>query len=198
MMYQVYQAQADLLFPLRGFARMGASVARLVDCGSGLPSLVRHLSAWLTMFADAGLTHHRPPFGIDVVSVDGQAVAVTEEAADDTPFGTLLHFRKDDAGPQPRVLLVAPMSGHFATLLRNTVQVMLPDHDVYITDWHNARDVPLSEGRFGLDEYVDHIIRFLGVMGPGAHVVAVCQPACRRLPPPRLWRRPAMPQCRAA
>jgi len=111
------------------------------------------------------------------VTVDGQALEVIEEAADDTPFGTLLHFRKDHAGPHPRVLLVAPMSGHFATLLRNTVQVMLPEHDVYITDWKNARDVPLSEGRFGLDEFVDHIIRFLGVMGQGAHVVAVCQPA---------------------
>jgi poly(3-hydroxybutyrate) depolymerase len=177
MMYQLYQAQADMLFPLRGFARVGAGMARLVDCGTGLPSLVRQLSAWLTMFADAGLTHHRPPFGIDVVSVDGQALEVIEEVADDTPFGTLLHFRKDHAGPHPRVLLVAPMSGHFATLLRNTVQVMLPEHDVYITDWKNARDVPLSEGRFGLDEFVDHIIRFLRVMGPGAHVVAVCQPA---------------------
>ena len=109
--------------------------------------------------------------------VDGQATAVTEEAADDTPFGTLLHFRKDHSVVQPRVLLVAPMSGHFATLLRGTVQVMLPEHDLYITDWKNARDVPLAEGRFGLDEFVDHIIRFLRVMGPGSHVVAVCQPA---------------------
>ena len=129
------------------------------------------------MFADAGLTHARPSFGIDVVTVHGHVVAVTEEAADDTPFGTLLHFRKDHAVPQPRVLLVAPMSGHFATLLRGTVQVMLPEHDLYITDWKNARDVPLAEGRFGLDEFVDHIIRFLRVMGPGSHVVAVCQPA---------------------
>ena len=70
--------------------------------------------------------------------------------------------------PQPRVLLVAPMSGHFATLLRGTVQVMLPEHDLYITDWKNARDVPLAEGRFGLDEFVDHIIRFLRAMGPGS------------------------------
>ena len=177
MMYQLYQAQADLLFPLRQFARIGVSLARWADCGACTPPLMRHIAAGLTMFADAGLTHARPSFGIDVVTVDGQAVAVTEEAADDTPFGTLLHFRKDHAVPQPRVLLVAPMSGHFATLLRGTVQVMLPEHDVYITDWKNARDVPLAEGRFGLDEFVDHIIRFLRVMGPGSHVVAVCQPA---------------------
>jgi polyhydroxyalkanoate depolymerase len=78
--------------------------------------------------------------------------------------------------PQPRVLLVAPLSGHFATLLRETVRTMLPDHDVYITDWHNARDVPLTAGRFGFDEYIDHLIKFLEVMGPGTHVLAVCQP----------------------
>jgi poly(3-hydroxybutyrate) depolymerase len=177
MMYQLYQAQADLLFPLRQFARLGVSVARWADFGSCTPPLMRHIAAGLSIFADAGLTHSRPSFGIDVVAVDGQAVAVTEESADDTPFGTLLHFRKDHAVPQPRVLLVAPMSRHFATLLRGTVQVMLPEHDLYITDWKNARDVPLAEGRFGLDEFVDHIIRFLRVMGPGSHVVAVSQPA---------------------
>ena len=74
------------------------------------------------------------------------------------------------------MLLVAPLSGHFATLLRATVRTMLPDHDVFITDWHNARDVPLTAGRFGVDEYIEHLIKFLEVMGPGAHVVAVCQP----------------------
>jgi poly(3-hydroxybutyrate) depolymerase len=177
MMYQLYQAQADLLFPLRQFARIGAGLARLADCGTCMPSLARHFSAGLTMFAEMGLTHHRPLFGIDVVTVNNHTVAVAEAAADDTPFGTLLHFRKDHAVQQPRVLLVAPMSGHFATLLRGTVQVMLPEHDLYITDWKNARDVPLAEGRFGFDEFVDHIIRFLRVMGPGSHVVAVCQPA---------------------
>jgi polyhydroxyalkanoate depolymerase len=101
---------------------------------------------------------------------------VYEDAADVTPFGTLLHFKKDAAVDQPRVLVVAPLSGHFATLLRGTVSTLLPEHDVYLTDWHNARDVSLSHGRFGLDEYVDHIIRFLEVIGPESHVVAVCQP----------------------
>ena len=83
------------------------------------------------------------------------------------------------ATPQPRVLLVAPLSGHFATLLRATVRTMLPDHDVYITDWHNARDVPLICGRFGVDEYVDHLIKFLEVIGPGAHVLRSASPASR-------------------
>ena len=105
-----------------------------------------------------------------------QVMAVSEEVADDTPFGTLLHFRKDASAIQPRVLLVAPMSGHFATLLRGTVKTMLPEHDVYITDWHNMRDVPRSAGRFGFDEYVEQLIKFIEVIGEGAHVLAVCQP----------------------
>ena len=177
MMYQLYQAQADLLLPLRYFARAGARMTRLTEHCVYTPTLIRHVAAGLTLFADAELTHARPPFGIDTVAVDGHALTVTEEAADETAFCTLLHFRKDHAGPQPRVLLVAPMSGHFATLLRNTVQVMLPEHDVYITDWKNARDVPVSDGAFGLDAFTDHIVRFLRAMGERSHVVAVCQPA---------------------
>src|SRR5208283_3894081 len=106
---------------------------------------------------------------------------VTEEALDVTPFGTLLHFKKKIAQAQPRVLVVAPLSGHFATLLRNTVQTLLVDHDVCITDWHNARDVPLQAGAFGFDGYVDHLIRWLRHMGPGTHVVAVCQPCVQVL-----------------
>jgi poly(3-hydroxybutyrate) depolymerase len=177
MMYQLYQAQSDMLFPLRQFARVGASLTGLFDISACTPPLLRHVAAGLTLFADSGLTHQRPPFGFASVALGDQNVAVIEESADDTPFGTLLHFRKDSAVIQPRVLLLAPMSGHFATLLRGTVEVMLPEHDVYITDWKNARDILLSEGRFGLDEFIDHIIRWLGVMGPGGHIVAVCQPA---------------------
>ena len=113
--------------------------------------------------------------------VGNREVAVTEEAADVTPFGTLLHFKKDIEQAQPRVLLVAPLSGHFATLLRATVRTMLAEHDVYITDWHNARDVATAHGRFGFDEYIGHLIRFLETIGPGAHVVAVCQPCVAAL-----------------
>jgi polyhydroxyalkanoate depolymerase len=93
----------------------------------------------------------------------------------------LRHFKKDIDQAQPRVLLIAPLSGHFATLLRATVRTMLAEHDVYITDWHNARDVSVAEGRFGFDEYIGHIVRFLETMGPGAHLVAVCQPCVAAL-----------------
>jgi polyhydroxyalkanoate depolymerase len=113
--------------------------------------------------------------------VGNREVAVTEKAADATPFGTLLHFKKDIEQAQPRVLLIAPLSGHFATLLRATVRTMLAEHDVYITDWHNARDVATADGRFGFDEYIGHIVRFLETMGPGAHIVAVCQPCVAAL-----------------
>src|SRR5262249_57527282 len=126
--------------------------------------------------ARGGLRHERPALDIRSVTVGNREVAVTEEAAHVTPFGTLLRFRKDIDQAQPRVLLVAPLSGHFATLLRGTVRTMLPEHDVYITDWHNARDVPLSAGRFGFDAYIAHLIHFLETIGPSAHVVAVCQP----------------------
>ncbi|HEX3928563.1 MAG TPA: polyhydroxyalkanoate depolymerase, partial [Gemmatimonadales bacterium] len=118
----------------------------------------------------------RPPFDIDTVNVGNREVDVRQEVAHATAFGTLLHFKKDITTAQPRVLMVAPLSGHFSTLLRATVRTMLPDHDVYITDWHNARDVPLTAGRFGFDEYIEHVIKFLEVMGPGTHVLAVCQP----------------------
>jgi polyhydroxyalkanoate depolymerase len=133
------------------------------------------------LIARAGLTHARPPYGIDSVTVGNREVAVSEEAAEVTPFGTLLHFKKDIDQAQPRVLLIAPLSGHFATLLRATVRTMLTEHDVYITDWHNARDVATAHGRFGFDEYIGHIVRFLEIMGPGGHMVAVCQPCVAAL-----------------
>ncbi|SIT45810.1 Polyhydroxyalkanoate depolymerase [Paraburkholderia ribeironis] len=131
----------------------------------------------------AGLTPARPPFGIDSVVTEGKPVRVVEEITARTPFCSLLHFRKDTtlSTPQPRVLVIAPMSGHFATLLRGTVRTMLSEHDVYITDWHNPRDVPLREGRFGFDEYVQHVIDFINMIGSSTHLLAVCQPTVAAL-----------------
>ncbi len=177
MIYQLYQTQADLLRPLRQMAQFGADLAEQLALAPTHASLLRQLGAGWSLFADSALSHTRPPFGIDAVDLGHRFVDVTEEVVDETPFGALLHFRKDLATEQPRVLLVAPMSGHFATLLRDTVAVMLPEHDVFITDWKNARDIPTGAGRFGLDEFVDHLIRFQETIGPGGHMVAVCQPA---------------------
>ena len=181
MLYQTYQSQQDLLWLSRVAASAVVPVLSDVRWGLSDHPYVQKLAAAYEVFALADVTHRRPAFGIDSVTVGGKAVPVWEEEAHQTPFGTLLHFRKETVVSQPRVLLAAPMSGHFATLLRETVRTMLADHDVYITDWHNARDVPLSDGRFGLDEYVDHLIDFLGVIGPGAHMVAICQPCVAAL-----------------
>ena len=179
MLYQAYQAHCDIMEPVRALAGMVVGRPSL-NGFSGAP-LLRNLTAAYELIARAGLTHRRPPFGVDTVMVGNREVAVTEEPAYVTPFGTLVHFKKDIDAVQPRVLLVAPLSGHFATLLRATVATMLPDHDVYITDWHNARDIPLLEGRFGFDDYIEHMIRFLEAIGPGAHIIAVCQPCVAAL-----------------
>jgi poly(3-hydroxybutyrate) depolymerase len=175
MLYQAYQAHCDMMGPLRALA--SGAIAAIGIPPTGLTNTpLRNLTAVYELIARAGLTHERPAFGIDTVMVGNRPVAVSEEAALTTPFGTLLHFRKDTDVALPRVLLVAPLSGHFSTLLRNTVGTMLPEHDVYITDWHNVRDVPSASGVFGFDDYIDQIIRFLEAIGPGAHVIAVCQP----------------------
>jgi len=179
MLYQAYQAHTDIMVPVRAWA--GMAIHAFAPMNGFSPPAVKNLTAAYELIARAGLTHVRPPYGIDTVTVGNEELPVREEAAHVTPFGTLLHFAKDVASAQPRVLLVAPLSGHFATLLRNTVKTMLPEHDVYITDWHNARDAPLSAGRFGFDDYVEHLIKFLEVMGPGAHIVAVCQPCVAAL-----------------
>ena len=181
MLYQAYQAQSDLMAPVKAFARMALQVLNGPYAGLGENALVRNLSAAYEMIDRAGLTHTRPPYNIKSVLVGNEMAAVTEEAALVTPFATLLHFKKDISAQQPRVLVVAPLSGHFATLLRSTVNTLLADHDVYITDWHNGRDVSLTDGSFGFDEYVAHVIRFLEHLGPGAHVVAVCQPCVQVL-----------------
>src|SRR4051812_11523031 len=150
MLYQAYQAQSDIMVPVRMFANMASShIGGMLNGSAGQPH-TRHLSsltAAYELIARAGLTHTRPPFFIDSVTVGNREVAVKEEAAHVTPFGTLLHFKKDIETAQPRVLVVAPLSGHFATLLRNTVRTMLPEHDVFITDWHNARDISPKDGR---------------------------------------------------
>lgn len=176
MLYQLYQARQDFLAPLRITADLAGAFLQEPLAGPCGNFLVRSAAAYAEMVGRTHLTHSRPPYGIDAVEIDGNLVGISEEAALVTPFGTLLHFKKDIDIVQPRVLLVAPMAGHFATLLRDTARTLLPDHDVYLTDWHNARDVPRSDGQFGLDDFVDVIVRFMDRVGPGGHVVGVCQP----------------------
>jgi poly(3-hydroxybutyrate) depolymerase len=177
MMYEVYQAYFDLMASMRLFTQdtLAAYSAPWLLEQRDMPDL----AASYEVLSSIQVTHERPRFRVTSVRVGesnkAREVAVYEEAAHVASFGTLVHFRKVGVIGQPRVLIVAPMSGHFASRLRESVRVMLADHDVYITDWHNARDVPLAAGRFGLDEYARHLITFLNVMGSGAHTVAICQ-----------------------
>lgn len=178
MLYDAFEMQCDLARQTRAWGRV---LHDAVSPWAGLGEPVNWWSAGARMMMRAGLTFARPAYGIETVSVGNREVPVVEEPVFATPFGTLLRFRKDVDTEQPKVLVVAPLSGHFATLLRGTVKTLLPDHDVYITDWHNARDVPLSDGRFGFDDYVDHLVQFLQAMGGGGHVLAVCQPTVQAL-----------------
>jgi polyhydroxyalkanoate depolymerase len=178
--YLAYQWQTDVLLPFRCAAERARALLVPLAHLPGWRGMA-HLAAGLELFARYGLTHERPDFGIDTVTVDGEQVAVVEEAVDSTPFATLLRFRKMCNLHHPKVLVVAPLSGHFATLLRGTVRTLLPDHDIYITDWHNARDVPVEAGPFGFEDHISHLIRFLQKMGPGSHIVAVCQPCVQAL-----------------
>jgi poly(3-hydroxybutyrate) depolymerase len=182
MLYQIYQTHSDIMVPVRSWA--SKAVNAFGAWPEGMPANVAfsNLTAAYELIARAGLTHERPQFGIDHVRLgDNREVAVREHATLATPFATLLRFKKDVDIAQPRVLLVAPLSGHFSTLLRETVRTMLPEHDVYVTDWHNMRDVAGTHGRFGFDEYIEHLMLFLGAIGPGAHVIAVCQPCVQAL-----------------
>ena len=180
MLYQAYQLQSDLMSPLRLMAQhLGSSLWLQKTERSAL----RKVAAACDVFARLRLTHTRPAYGIETITEGDREVAIVEESVLTLPFGSLLRFRKVDSGvpAQPPVLLVAPLSGHFSTLLRETTRTLLQDHDVYITDWHNARDVALRHGGFGLDDYIDYLMRFIQAIGPGCHVVAVCQPCVAAL-----------------
>jgi poly(3-hydroxybutyrate) depolymerase len=182
MLYQAYQTFADMLAPSR---QLAASALTLRD--QFWPELddwafPRRLHGLCETYGLSAITHERTAFRIHSAQVGNKKVTVREEVVASLPFGDLLHFAKDEVlVPQPKMLVVAPLSGHFASLLKNTVEVLLRDHDVYVTDWRNARDVPLSAGRFGLEEYTDYIITFLQELGPRSHLLAVCQPCVSAL-----------------
>jgi poly(3-hydroxybutyrate) depolymerase len=190
MLYEMYQAMHDWAGQMRAASSLAGrwldtpwlsaagwpEFATLPWPNDGIETMRRGFAA-CQLIAQGGVRHTRPDWGIERVRIGERELAVAEEAVASTPFATLRRFVKEGQGAQPRILLVAPMSGHFATLLRATARTLLVDHDVYVTDWHNARDVPLSAGRFDFDDFVEHVMDFLRAMGPGGHVLAVCQPA---------------------
>jgi len=177
VLYELYQVQRDVTAPWSALAGLSS---RWLDLLPDVPS-VRFASALNQMVARSRPTHTRPAFAIPPVTVDGRPRPVRDETVMMTPFASLVHFVPETGDEplrtvRPRVLVVAALAGHFSSLLRSTVATLLPHHDVFLTDWHNARDVPLDEGPFGLDDYVDHLVAFLERLGPNTHVLAVCQP----------------------
>ena len=176
MLYPTYEARRALSAPLYNLAAVQAMTLRTLPPQVQRTRWGRALRAMSETTDALRLTHVRPEFKIETVEIAGEQVPVREEVVTRTPFGSLLRFPKEADLDQPRVLLVPGLAGHFATLIRDTVKAFLPDHDVYVADWHNARDVPARDGRFGLGEYIGHLIDFLAAIGPGAHLVAVCQP----------------------
>jgi len=184
MLYSLYEAGFYAAAPFRAaaiaardFWSSPLNVARETD-------FARRIYAGADLFVNLTRRYGRPGWGIDAVEIDGKTVRVAQETVWSSPWAKLTHFvrntgdlrRAGHREPEPTVLIVAPLSGHYATLLRGTVQTFLQDFDVYVTDWKNARDVPLFEGRFDFDDYMDHVADVLRHIGERAHVVAVCQP----------------------
>ena len=177
MLYEAYEMQRSMLAGAGAMAQWGADF--LQDPANPLSYLGGGpvMASALDVFAHATASRGKPAFGLTRTVVDGADVAVHEEIVLQKPFGQLKHFRREGVEGGPKLLIVAPMSGHYATLLRGTVERMLPSADVFITDWRDARLVPLADGSFNLDDYIDYLIEFLEAIGPGAHMLAVCQPS---------------------
>lgn len=178
MLYDAYELQRSLLAGASAMANVGAELltnpANPMAYFGGGPIL----ASALEVFAHAAAPRGKPVFGLHSTVIDGKEIPVTEVIEKRKNFGQLRHFVREGAPKgQPRLLIVAPMSGHFATLLRGTVERMLHGHDVWITDWRDARNVPLSDGNFDLDDYIDYLIEWMDHIGPGAHMLAVCQPS---------------------
>ncbi|MDX5595075.1 polyhydroxyalkanoate depolymerase [Pseudovibrio sp. SPO723] len=180
MFYQLYELNHAMMSPVRA----AADATKIYFQNPLNPfthtQMGRTVAASCELLERVTRRYGKPEFGLDTTLVSGQRVDVLEEVVLRKTFCDLLHFKRDlpkGREEDPKLLIVAPMSGHFATLLRGTVEALLPDLDVYITDWEDARQVPVAEGKFDLDDYIDYIIEMLEFLGPDTHVLAVCQPS---------------------
>ena len=177
MIYALYELQHFLLTP----ARLSAEAMR-TGCSHpwnplSYTQIGRSVAAGAELFERVTKKFGKPDFGLEHTTIDGKSIEVHEEIIAEKPFCDLIHFKRDTKRKDPKVLIVAPMSGHFSTLLRGTVEALLPHHDVYITDWIDAKMVPLEDGIFDLDSYISYLHDFLDLLGPKVHLIAVCQPA---------------------
>lgn len=180
MYYQLYELNHAAVQPFRAYADAVRLFYRNPLNPLSSTAFGRSISAAAEVFERTTRRYGKPEFGLKTTKVDFQEVAMQEKVVWSRPFCDLLHFKRDlprGRRPDPKLLIVAPMSGHYATLLRGTVEAMSQHAEVYITDWADARTVPLAKGRFDLDDYVDYVIDMLHHIGPGTHVMAVCQPS---------------------
>lgn len=177
MLYDAYEFQRSMFATASAMANFGVGMLQNPANPFSYFGGGTIMASALEVFAHAAAPRGKPEFGLDRTTVDGRTVDVVEEIVARRPFGQLRHFVRKGVSGGPKLLIVAPMSGHFATLLRGTVERMLPSCDVYITDWRDAKLAPVADGRFDLDDYIDYLVDFLAEIGPGAHMLAVCQPS---------------------
>ncbi|NCT40633.1 MAG: polyhydroxyalkanoate depolymerase [Alphaproteobacteria bacterium] len=177
MLYHLHDLQHAVMTPLRIQAELMRSAFQSPFNPLSYTQAGRTVSAGAEVIERMTRRFGKPAFGLHETMIDGEAVGVTEEVLVENSFCRLVHFKRDCKRNDPTVLVAAPMSGHYATLLRGTVKALLPHHDVYITDWEDARMVPYSEGEFNLDTYIAYLREFLTFLGPDTHIMAVCQPA---------------------
>ena len=198
MLYTAYEMQRSWLNAASTWASLGAEMLTNPALPFGYTGMGPVMPSALEVFAHAAAPYGKPAFNIESVLLDGVTHPVTEAIVHHGTFGNLLRFTHAGLPKDaPRLLIVAPMSGHFATLLRGTVARMIERCEVYITDWADAKMVPLSAGRFDLDDYIDHVIGYLDHIGPGAHMLAVCQPSVPALAATALMNAQQQP-CRPA
>lgn len=177
MLYHLYElGNASLFGPRLGAHMVHSSFSNPFNPLSYTP-LGKSLAASAELFERVTRRFGEPAWELDETVIDGKEVPVEENVIVDKPFASLLHFKRETKRKDPKVLVVAPMSGHYATLLRGTIEALLPHHEVYVTDWVDARQVPVNEGEFSLDTYISYLRSFLSLLGRDTHVIAVCQPA---------------------
>lgn len=177
MLYHFFDLQHAMLTPARMTAELLRTAYQHPMNPMSYTQAGRSLAAGAEIFERVTRKFGKPSFDLPTTVINGKTIEVEEQILFEKPFANLIHFRRKVKRKDPKVLIVAPMSGHYATLLRGTVEALLPHHDVYITDWNDARQVPLSAGRFNLDDYIAHVREFLSLLGSDVHVIAVCQPA---------------------